>query len=1015
MRSEVRRKMLSCWEFDHLSSLRAVHLLNGRFVNKQCQFGERIVKFFSTRNTFYSTDAFASAEATALKHKITLLLALLFFAAPAAGQQQQAYTVAGRVIDAADGSALPGLTTVIRLEADTTQFVAGVSNAEGEFILQVARQGSYRLRLSFVGYEPHVQSVYVDSTYNSIGTIPLRQAILGMDEVMVEDVQERFRIEGDTTIFNADAFKVNPDASAEDLVAKLPGVVMRDGQVEAQGEQVQRVLVDGREFFGDDPNVALRNLPAEVIQSIEIFEQESDQAQFTGFSDGEAQQTINIVTRTGMNNGQFGKVYGGYGEDARYASGGNANIFDDDRRISIIGLSNNVNQQNFAFEDLLGISGSDDRRGPPRGVRGGGGPPRGSRGGGRRGRGGNGFNPRDFLVGQQGGLNNTTSLGFNYSDEIGSRLKLSSSYFFNRMGNTNDAFLDRQLFLPDEQSQFYNESTFSTSTNLNHRINARIEYTFNENNSLLIRPRLSFQDNDASNRLAGSNVLNTGALLNEALNNSTSNNSGYTSSTRVLYRHRFPKRGRTLSTEFEMGLNDRWGDTDQFSTTEFFEQDLVSADSTYDQQIDSESASSSFGIDIDFTEPLGEDGRLRFSYEPSYGKNVSDRFAYVLDLQTGLYTILDPTFSSLFDNDVFRHIGGVTFQQDIGERFELQLGIEAQSERLLGDQTYPVAFDLDRSFFSILPEIELEYEIDGELDLDLDYRTSTNTPSVSQLQDVIDNANPLFLSTGNPELEPSYRHTIRLRARRGNWREGRTVFGYVNLDYERNSIGTASLLAVQDTVLTRGVVLQQGSQFSYPVNMNDPSINVRSFFGFGTPFPLLKSNLNFRGGVTYARTPGLINNTVNMATLYAINGGLTIASNISERLDFTVSYGADYNIASNSFYQQLDENYFRHDAGLRFTWLSVGGLIVESSLRFNDYLGLEEELYPTTFIMNAGLGYKFMRQDVAELKLVVGDIFNQETGISRSITELYVEDSRTQVLGRYILLNFSYRFRNFGI
>jgi putative salt-induced outer membrane protein YdiY len=151
-----------------------------------------------------------------------------------------------------------------------------------------------------------------------------------------------------------------------------------------------------------------------------------------------------------------------------------------------------------------------------------------------------------------------------------------------------------------------------------------------------------------------------------------------------------------------------------------------------------------------------------------------------------------------------------------------------------------------------------------------------------------------------------------------------------------------------------------------------------------------------------------------MATQYALNGGITIASNISERLDFTASYGADYTIASNSFYEQLDENYFRHDAGFRFAWLPLGRIVVETSLTYNDYLGLDEELYPTTFIVNAGLGYKFMQQDAAELKLVVGDIFNQETGIRRSITEMYVEDSRTQVLGRYLLLNLSYRFRNFG-
>jgi hypothetical protein len=594
-------------------------------------------------------------------------------------------------------------------------------------------------------------------------------------------------------------------------------------------------------------------------------------------------------------------------------------------------------------------------------------------------------------------------------------MKLSSSYFFNRMGNTNDQFLDRELFLPNEQSQLYNETTQSNSTNFNHRLNARIEYQFNENNSLLVRPSISFQDNTASSLQSGYSVLNTGAMLNEAFNTYASDNFGYTSSTDVLYRHRFAKRGRTISANFEIGLNDRWGDTDQVSITEFFEGGSAVADSTYDQEIDSESAGRSIGLDLDYTEPLGENGQIRLSYEPSFGKNVSDRFAYVLDLQTGRYTVLDPTFSSLFDNDVVRQRGGVTLRKEFQDKFELQIGVEAQTERLLGDQTYPVAFELDRSFFSILPEAELEVELGEQFDVEVGYRTSTNTPSVSQLQDVIDNTNPLFLTTGNRDLEPSYSHSIRLRARRGDWRAGRMLFGFMNFTIQKRPIGTASLLAVRDTLLTNGVLLQQGSQFSYPVNLEDPSINLRSFFGVGTPFPLLKSNLNFRGGVSYGRTPGLINGMVNMATQYGVNGGLTVGSNISEHVDFTVSYGADYTIASNSFYEQLDENYFRHDAGLRFTWMPLGGLVLESSLTYNDYVGLDEELYPTTFIMNAGMGYKFLQQDAAELKLVVGDIFNQETGINRSITELYVQDSRTQVLGRYILLNLSYRFRNFNM
>ncbi|MEX2402401.1 MAG: outer membrane beta-barrel protein [Rhodothermales bacterium] len=945
-----------------------------------------------------------------------LLILLVALSLPAAAQQQRALSVTGAVVDAEDGSALPGVTVVLLDAADSVMVAAGTSGPGGRFAVRAPREGTYRLRLSFVGFVPHVQDVAAGETPNDVGSIRLEASVTDLDEVVVQDVQERFRMRGDTAVFNADAYRVNPDASAEDLIGKMPGVVLgQDGTVEAQGEQVQRVTVDGREFFGDDPAVALRNLPADVIQNIEIFDRESDQAQFTGFSDGNTERTINIVTRTGMSNGQFGKAYGGYGESNRYITGGNTNIFDGDRRISVIALANNVNQQNFAFEDLLGITGGGNRRFVGGGPGGGGGGAvfRGGGGGGRGG--GGGFNPRDFLVGQQGGLNTTTSVGLNYSDNIGSSLRMSASYFFNRMENANDAFTDRQLFLPDEQTQFYNETTQSSSTNYNHRLSGRLEYTFDENNSLLIRPNLSFQDNAARTTQNGANMLTGGTLLNEALSAYASSNVGYTSSTEILYRHRFATPGRTLSAQLDVGMNDRWGDTEQFSVTEFYDESDEQENTTYDQEIDSKAAGRSVSLSLDVTESLDENSQLRLSYEPSYGKNVSDRSAYVLDLQTGRYVILDPTFSSLFDNDAVRQRGGASMQHNFGERFELQLGVEAQNERLLGDQTYPVAFELDRSFFSVLPEAEIEYDFGEQGDVELRYRTRTNTPSVSQLQDVVDNTNPLFLQAGNRDLEPSYTHTVSLRGRRGNWQAGRMTFGFMSVDYQRNPIGTASLLAARDTVLFQGVLLQQGAQFSQPVNLSDASINARSFVGVGLPFPLLESNLNLRGGVSYARTPGLINGQANLSTQYSTNGGVTVASNISEQLDFTLSYGGAYTVASNSFYERLDENYYRHDAGVRFTWLPLGRLVLETSLTFNDYVGLDEALYPTTFIMNAGLGYKFLRQNAAEAKLVVGDIFNQETGIRRTITESYIEDSNMQVLGRYVLLNLTYTFRNFGL
>lgn len=945
-------------------------------------------------------------------------LTLFTLAFPALAQQQSTNIISGQVVDQADNTPLPGVTVVLETITDSVLVAAGTANTDGYFAIKSNERGEFRLRLSFVGFVQHEQMITITGPYKSLGTIQLRSDRLQLDEIVVEETQERMIIRGDTTIFAADAYKVNPDATAEDLIAKLPGIVVQDGQVEAQGEQVQRVMVDGREFFGQDPTAALRNLPADMIQNIEVFDRDSDQAQFTGFNDGNQERTINVVTRRGMSNGQFGQIYGGYGGNQRYITGGNTNIFDNDRRISIIALSNNINQQNFAFQDLLGLMG-----GGGRGMRGGAGAM--MRGGGGRGRGGGGgrrgggFDPRNFLVGSQSGLNHTTSTGINYSDEIGSRVRLSASYFFNRVSNENTAFLDRELFLSGDQSQFYNESTQSSSTNFNHRLNARIDYTINETNSLIIRPSLSFQNNSSSSLQSGINSLVTGRLLNTADNNHIADNHGFTSSTSILYRHRFAKAGRTISADLRLGFDGRKGNTNQVSVTEFLQsqrnpQGAVS-DSTYDQDIDNETAGQSYSVRLAYTEPLGEFGQLQLTYSPTYNRNVSNRSAYMLDLRTGLHTILDPTFSSLFDNDIFRQRGGLSVQRRIDDRYSIQFGLEVQNEQLIGDQTYPIPFQLDRSFLSLLPEAEIEFEFGEALDLDIDYRTRTNTPSISQLQEVIDNTNPLFISSGNPGLEPSYSHTIRIRGRRGDRRAGRMIFAYVSWTRETNAIGTSSFLASRDTLITDNILLSQGAQYSAPLNLKSPSTSVRSLIGFGTPFPLLRSNLNFRGGVTYSKTPSLINNIDNLGTQLSFNGGLTLGSNISERLDFTLTSNFSYTAAENSYYSPLDENFFQQDLGVRFVWLPFGGLVLEYGLTYNNYFGLDEELYPTTFIANAGVGYKFLQADAAEVKLVFGDIFNQETGINRSITEAYVEDSQTQVLGRYILLNLSYRFRNFGL
>lgn len=966
-----------------------------------------------------------------MKKVFSLLVVSQLFMGSAFAQNAGSGTITGSVIDSSDESVMVGVNVFAVSVADSTRGFGEVTGSDGRFAISVRPAGAYDVTFSFIGFESVERRIDVPRGRVDIGQVKMKFDVLLMDEVRIEAVQERVEVRGDTTIFNAAAFKVNPDATAEDLLAKLPGVVVDGGEVQVQGETVRRVLVDGREFFGQDPAAALRNLPSEIIDRIEVYDRQSDQAQFTGFEDDNTEKTINIITLTGKSNGQFGKLYGGYGSEEHYISGGNINIFDDDRRISIIGLSNNVNQQNFSIDDLLGVVGSaggrsgfGGRGGGRRGGRGAGGGGRPGGGGGRGGGGdrarlggfsgrggGGGGNPSNFLVGSQGGINTTHAIGLNYSDQIGSKLSVTGSYFFNKSDNTSASLLDREYYLGEGASQFYDENTSSTADNNNHRLSGRITYTIDDKNSLIFTPRLSTQSNQASSFLFGTNVLDTAEQISQTTNDYISDNRGYNGSASLLVRHRFDKQGRTLSLNLTASANNQTGDTSQISNNLFFDGGV--GDQLIDQKTDSDRGGSALSARLAFTEPIGAFGQLQINYSPRRSISDSERLANTVDPVTNTYSILDPVLSNQFDNTVWTQRGGISYtRRKRGTR--IRIGSDVQTVNLTGDQTFPVAFGVDKTFTNLLPRIELQIGSSRQKSLRLQYRTSTSTPSISQLQDVIDNSNPLILSSGNPDLRQSFTNSFSARFNSTNLQNGRIFFGFASFTTSRDYIGDESLIAVTDLVLDGGVPLQQGSQFSRPVNL-DGYRNLRTFFTFGRPASFIKSNVNLNGGVTWTRTPGIINSIENVSEVTGFNGGLVLSSNISPRLDFTLSQNFSYNISENSIYPELDTNYTQYRASGKVTAMPTKSLVLETSLNYSSYGGLGDSFDSRSILLNAALGYKFLAGNGGEVRLIVADILNQNTNVSRSVTEFYVEDQSSNVLGRYLLLNFTYTLRNFRI
>ncbi|HEX5652783.1 MAG TPA: outer membrane beta-barrel protein [Chitinophagaceae bacterium] len=920
----------------------------------------------------------------------------------------QAQSVKGRLLDLVDNKPLVGATLELRSVRDSTNRYGAISDSTGQFRFSNLSPDSFSLHISFIGYENYKQFVSLSDSMPELDlrTLFIPKSTRELSGVTVTARTPPAQQKGDTTQYNASQFKVNPDATVEDLVKKMPGITVdRDGTVTAQGEQVRKVTIDGRDFFGDDASAALRNLPSEVVDKIQVFDRLSDQAQATGVDDGNAQRAINIITKAGMRNGQFGRIYAGAGTDERYHAGGNVSFFKENRRISLVGLTNNINQQNFGSQDLLGLTSSGGGRG--------GGNFGGGRGGGGRGGPGNfGGGQGNFMVGQQNGIAKTHAFGVNYSDKWGSKMDVSGSYFFNNSNTNNNRFSNTQSFVKTDSTLFLDDTSLTSATNYNHRANLRMEYKIDSSNTLIITQGLGIQKNNSINSVSSRSYydLFNGGLQSEALSNTRSLNEGYNLNNNILYRHNFAKRGRTVSLNLNTSYNKRNGETYLESINRYYNSGNFS--DSIQQFSDNETSGRTISTNLVYTEPLGEKGQLQFNINPSFTRNKADKITYQYDEVGGKYTVFDTTLSNKFDNTYNTQNGGITYR--LGDRDnQFSVGVSYQNSSLKSEQVFPELVNVNRNFTNILPSIQFRKKLSARSNLRLFYRSSVNAPSVNQLQNVIDNTNPLRMNTGNPALDQEYTHRFVTRYMFTNTQKGQSLFANIFLQKTNDYVANATYTAFTDSVLAPGIILYKGSQLTKPVNL-DGYWSIRSFFTYGQPVKFLKSNVNVNAGFSYSRLPGLVNNVTTLSNSYNYSTGAVIASNISEYVDFNLSYNANFNVVKNSVQPQLNQNYITQSAGLQFNLLSKSGWFLQNDISNQSYSGLSEGFNQSFWLWNAGVGKKFLKDHRGELKLNVFDLLKQNQSITRTVGDSYVQDVQNLVLQQYFMLTFTYSLKNFG-
>lgn len=917
----------------------------------------------------------------------------------------QTSNIYGKIVNDSNHAPMPVVGITVYLP-DTSKQYSGVTDKNGVFVITNVPYGSYKIQASFVGFQTIITSVIANKATVNVGALKMKWLPTTITEAVVHGNVIPVEQKGDTTEFNADAYKTHPDATAEDLVNKMPGISSQTGSVTVNGEQVAQVLVDGEPFFGNDPTLALRNLPAEVIDKIQVFDKSSDQAQFTGVDDGQSQKTINIITKKNKRNGTFGKLYAGYGTDGRYSAGGNLNFFNGASRFSIIGLTNNVNQQNFSTEDLagaLGGGGGQGRGGQGRGGSGGGGMGAGGSTGGGYSQGAN-----NFLVGQQGGITTTNSIGLNYTDAWdNNKIKLTASYFFNNSFNSNNTLSTTNYTQGSENSNVLNDTTYSSNSNYDQRLNIRLQWMLDSGNSIIATIKGTTQQTKIFSGFYEDDLLQ-GMMQSFSNDTNSSSNRAYDLSDNILFMHKFHKKGRTISLNLGSDVNSKNTPGNIYALNGFIRDTTL-----LNRQFSQITNGNTYSANLSYTEPIDTNNLLQFNYSPSLNINNTNKETWNYDSLTDWYTQFDTSLSNKYVSSYLTQLGGISYRFSKGKKFFLMLSANGQYSILSSQEQYPEAgLNFHKNYTAFVPRIMFNYRFSQSKNIRIMYRTNITPPSVSQLQNVVNNSNPLLLNTGNPGLRQDYEQNLLIRYGATNAKQGSTFLIYANASYIQNYVGNASYIPLHDTTFQGGIFVPKGSQLSMPTNLQG-YINAKSFITYGRVIHPLKINMNLNGGYSFTQTPALINNVTNYALNYTTTGGVVISSNISEKVDFTLSYNTNYSQVRNTLPNQADDNYLSQVYSGKINLIILKGIVLNTGATETQYTGLSQAYNQSVFLWTGSIGYKFLKQQSLLISVSAFDILNQNKSITRTITDTYIQDSQTEVLKRYFMLNIQYNIRKF--
>lgn len=937
-----------------------------------------------------------------------LLVIILSLCCSFAFAQKTSGIVKGILEDgtAATKQPLEDATISVMNAKDSSLVSFTLTSNSGYFEIKNLDAGDYYIIVSYQGFAT-LKKPFQISILNPVadlGEVKMDKAYKTLGEVVITDVAP-IRVKGDTVEFNAGSFKTKPNANVEDLLKKLPGVqVEKDGTVKAQGETVQKVYVDGKEFFGSDPKLATKNLSADMVESVQVYDDMSEQAKFTKIDDGSRSKAINIKLKKDKKHGLFGKAMAGYGTDDRYDATLSLNKFNGDRQFSLIGAANNVNKQGFSFSDVIssmGGFGGMTRMGEGGGAMMGGNMTMGSRTGG-----GAGIS-MPGLGSSSSGIAKSFSTGLNYRDVWGPKFDVSGSLFYSN-SQTDRVQNSFTQYLGADSTRWSRSSGLNENTNL--RFNFRAEYRVDSMNSLLYTPSITFQNSNSNNydsAMYTDNKYTNPYMSSSSQSTSTSDRKGYSINQNFLFRHRFGRAGRTFTLGWNNSINNSDGNGSLYAPTSYYSESGGKFTNTQNQIAEQETRSHSNVFSSSYTEPIGRNKIVEVNYAHSNTNSLSDKQTFNYNNTSKAYDMVNAPETNKFDNTYRSDRVGANFR--VQERkYNYQLGIGVQfgeqsnfSYKALGNKDTT----LKQSYTNLFPTATFTYNFARSKNLRFNYRGRTQQPSVTQLQDILDKTNSFNWTQGNPNLKQEFNNTVSLTYNTFSMLSFR--YWAANLSFSQTSNKIVN--NIKTVSVPGGGSVPGQATLTKPVNM-DGAYMGSAFFTFGRPLKgkLKGSSLNLNSIAAYNRNPSMLNDKKNYNTTLLLTQTVGINYNWKEKFDMGLNGNFSWNNVENTSQEQQNTHYSSQTYSLDMSYMFKHNFILATDFDYFLTQGYTDGYNQKVPMWNASIAKQFSKSKQYELKLSVNDILNQNQSYSRSTNEYSVTDVQSNVLKQYFMLSFTY-------